>query len=150
MLAEDKGNVSHAVILELVEGVTVNVRAKVFVLAAGAVHTPQIMFNSGIRPRALGHYLCDHPMGNCQVILSPTILHCMKEQYPEVVAQHARDHPDDPVPIPLNDPPPQVCVCLYVCCVCECVRMYMYTYVYAIILVQPARSFPTTLPAPLG
>ena len=130
MLAEDRGSVSHAVILDLVKGVTVNIRAKVFVLAAGAIHTPQIMHNSGIRPRALGHYLSDHPMANCQVVLSPDILHQIKEQYPEPVGQHLKDHPDDPIPIPLDDPPPQVTVCVYasvrvcvsVClCVCVCV-----------------------------
>ena len=108
VLTEDKTSVSEAVILNLAEAVKVTVKAKVFVLAAGAIHTPQIMFNSGLRPKALGHYLCDHPMANCQVVLSPSILHEVRERYPEAVAQHAKEHPDDPVPIPLDDPPPQV------------------------------------------
>ena len=126
VLTEDKSSVTEAVILDLMKAITVNVRAKVFVLAAGAIHTPQIMFNSGLRPRALGHYLCDHPMANCQVVLSHTILHDIREQYPEAVVQHAKEHPDDPVPIPLDDPPPQVSVCACVCvCMCACVCAYM-------------------------
>ena len=108
VLNEDKTHVSEAVIQDLTQAVTVTIKAKVFVLAAGAIHVPQIMFNSGLHPRALGHYLCDHPMANCQVVLSPTILQEIKEQYPEAVAQHTKEHPDDLVPIPLDDPPPQV------------------------------------------
>ena len=114
VLAEDKTSVSEAIILNLAESVTVTIKAKVFVLAAGAIHTPQIMFNSGLRPRALGHYLCDHPMANCQVVLSPSILQEVRERYPEAVAWHAKEHPDDPVPIPLDDPPPQVRNCMWV------------------------------------
>lgn len=32
------------------------------VLAAGSIHTPQLLFASGIRPKALGRYLNDHHM----------------------------------------------------------------------------------------
>lgn len=36
--------------------------ARYVVLAAGSIHTPQLLFASGIRPQALGRYLNDHHM----------------------------------------------------------------------------------------
>jgi pyranose oxidase len=35
--------------------------ARAVVVAADSLHTPQLLFASGIRPRALGHYLNEHP-----------------------------------------------------------------------------------------
>jgi pyranose oxidase len=35
--------------------------ADAVVVAADSLHTPQLLFASGIRPRALGHYLNEHP-----------------------------------------------------------------------------------------
>jgi choline dehydrogenase-like flavoprotein len=40
---------------------TTNVRADTVVVAADSLHTPQLLFASGIRPKALGHYLNEHP-----------------------------------------------------------------------------------------
>lgn len=37
------------------------VRADLVVVAADAIRSPQLLWASGIRPRALGHYLSDHP-----------------------------------------------------------------------------------------
>lgn len=42
-------------------GPTTFVAADIVILAADAIRTPQLLWASGIRPRALGHYLSDHP-----------------------------------------------------------------------------------------
>ena len=63
--SDDGLGISFAVAKDLLEKKRYRVYAKVFVLAAGAVLTPQILFNSGIRPEALGHYLCEQPMAFC-------------------------------------------------------------------------------------
>lgn len=40
---------------------TSRIGADTVVVAADSLHTPQLLFASGIRPRALGHYLNEHP-----------------------------------------------------------------------------------------
>jgi C-glycoside oxidase len=40
---------------------TTDVRAAHVVLACDSLRTPQLLFASGVRPRALGHYLNEHP-----------------------------------------------------------------------------------------
>jgi choline dehydrogenase-like flavoprotein len=42
-------------------GAVTTVRAKYVVIAADSFRTPQLLFASGIRPEALGHYLNEHP-----------------------------------------------------------------------------------------
>lgn len=42
-------------------GKTIKVGAGTIVAAADSLHTPQLLFASGIRPKALGHYLNEHP-----------------------------------------------------------------------------------------
>ncbi|HUO35359.1 MAG TPA: GMC oxidoreductase [Candidatus Acidoferrum sp.] len=42
-------------------GVVTAVRAKYVVIAGDSLRTPQLLFASGIRPKALGHYLNEHP-----------------------------------------------------------------------------------------
>ena len=57
-----EGGVIRAVVLEdLITGDTYEVSAKAVFVAADAFRTPQILWASGIRPTALGHYLNDQP-----------------------------------------------------------------------------------------
>lgn len=42
-------------------GAVTAVRASHVVVAADSLRTPQLLFASGVRPRALGHYLSEHP-----------------------------------------------------------------------------------------
>ena len=86
------------------------VHAEVFVLAGGAILTPQILFNSEIEPEALGHYLCEQPIAFCQIVLKQEIVDSIESrpEWKEKVHQHKSKNPRDPIPIPLEDPTPQV------------------------------------------
>lgn len=85
----------------------------VFVFAAGAVLTPQILFNSEIQPRALGRYLCEQPLCFCQIVLKQNIVDSVVTGWPKQVKEHQEQNPDDPIPIPLDDPTPQVTTYLH-------------------------------------
>ena len=57
VLSSDGKTVDHAVVRDLLRDQVFCVRAQHFVVAGGAILTPQLLFNSGIRPKALGRYL---------------------------------------------------------------------------------------------
>ena len=109
-LSHDGESISYAHVKDLLNKKTYHIHAKVFVLAGGAILTPQILFNSEIEPAALGHYLCEQPMAFCQIVLKQEIVDSIKtsEKWKEEVAQHRVKNPEDPIPIPLDDPTPQV------------------------------------------
>ncbi|KAL0570156.1 Pyranose 2-oxidase [Marasmius crinis-equi] len=79
--------------------------AKAYVITCGAIGTPQILWNSGIRPPALGRHL---------TLLKIVLLREIVDRIPfdprfeERVERHRERHPSDPLPIPFNDPEPQV------------------------------------------
>lgn len=82
------------------------IRAKAFVLACGSIPTPQILWNSHIRPANLGCYLTEQSMAFCQVVLNRSLVESVDPKDPRVVA-HKNKHPNDPLPIPFTDPEPQ-------------------------------------------
>nr|WP_246270770.1 FAD-dependent oxidoreductase [Hongsoonwoonella zoysiae] len=49
------------------------VEARSYVIAGGAIGTPQLLFRSGIRPYALGRYLSYHPLAVCQIVVAPEL-----------------------------------------------------------------------------
>ena len=102
--------VAHAEVRDLLSKKSHYISANTFVIAAGAVLTGQILFNSGIKPTALGHYLCYQPMAYCQVILLQSVVDSIMEhpKWRKMVEEYRETHPDDPVPIPPTDPLPQV------------------------------------------
>ena len=107
---DDGESIWFAIVKDLLEKKRYRVYAKVFVLAGGAILTPQILFNSEIEPEALGHYLCEQPMAFCQIVLKQEIVDSIKShpEWKEKVDQHKAKNPEDPIPIPLEDPTPQV------------------------------------------
>jgi pyranose oxidase len=86
---------------------TIEVNAEVFIVAAGSILTPQILWKSGIRPRALGRYLTEHPMTFCQVVLAAELVEAIHSD-PRFAAKLKDHEQNDPVPIPMHDPPPMV------------------------------------------
>ena len=76
--------------------------ADIVIVAANSFYTPQLLWKSNIRPKALGHYLNDHPMLFCQVVLKKELLAKIGNLW------GAPDPSIDPVPIPKSDPIPNV------------------------------------------
>jgi pyranose oxidase len=99
------GKVSAAVVRDLVSRNEFTIEADTFVVAAGWVHTAQILWNSWIRPPALGRYLTDHTFTACQVVLKPSLVDMI---HGEASEQGHVFEPDDSVPIPMNDPTPHL------------------------------------------
>ena len=56
----DDGAAVGAELLDRVSGAAYEVRARRVVVCGDSLRTPQLLFASGVRPRALGHYLNDH------------------------------------------------------------------------------------------
>ena len=102
--------VTHVLVRDLLAKKDYCIRANTVVLAAGAVLTPQILFNSQIRPAALGHYLCFQPKAFCQVLLLQSVVDSIMDrpEWKQMVEQYRLTHPEDPIPIPPDDPLPQV------------------------------------------
>ncbi|KAK7055210.1 hypothetical protein R3P38DRAFT_2681576 [Favolaschia claudopus] len=108
------------------------IRAKTFVIAAGAVATPQILANSndlGGRPFGgrrdsppsalipnLGRYITEQPMAFCQIVLRQDLVddagnvEGKPEWWKKAVVEHRSKNPDDPLPFPFRDGEPQVTI----------------------------------------
>ncbi|KAG8699223.1 hypothetical protein FRC08_005431 [Ceratobasidium sp. 394] len=97
-----------ALLKSQIDGKTVCVKAQHYVIACGAVGTPQILYNSKIRPWALGRFLAEQSLAFCQVVLKRSIVRRMAEEYPDECKRHASKHPGDKLPIPWGDPEPQL------------------------------------------
>ena len=96
--------------MDLQTGEEICYKAKVFIVAAGAVLTPQLLYASNIRPPALGKYLCEQPMTFCQIVYSTAIINWIRSSTYHEVKQYIEENPNDPVPIPMDDPLPQVII----------------------------------------
>ena len=122
----EPGTIIGAKVQNLMENEVLVIKAKTYVLAAGAVLTPQILFNSGIRPPVLGQYLCEQPMTFCQIVLLQSIVDDIEKRVKRM--KLALNH-DNPIPIPIDDPPPQVCN-LHACVNVNVCIDVMYVYVH--------------------
>ncbi|MEF2978450.1 GMC oxidoreductase [Subtercola sp. YIM 133946] len=86
-----------------------SVKADLVVVAADAFRSPQLLWASGIRPRALGHYLTEHPVVVTTVALDGEKMSRLatEEQLDEELARRALN-PVDPVAavnrIPFSEP----------------------------------------------
>ncbi|PIL28620.1 hypothetical protein GSI_08662 [Ganoderma sinense ZZ0214-1] len=86
--------------------------AKAYVVACGAVGTPQVLYNSGIRPLSLGRHLCEQSIAFCQIILNRSTVEYISAapQFAEKVEKHKKKYPNDPLPLPFDDAEPQVMI----------------------------------------
>lgn len=86
------------------------IHADAFVVAAGWVHTAQILWNSWIHRHensALGNYLTDHTFTACQVILKKEIVEEIGKEA-STAPETAAEAGSDPLPIPMKDPQPHL------------------------------------------
>jgi pyranose oxidase len=85
------------------------VAADLVVVAADAFRSPQLLWASGIRPAALGHYLTEHPVVICTVALDEERMRrfATEQQLDDELARRATN-PADPVAavnrIPFSEP----------------------------------------------
>ncbi|KAG8730336.1 Pyranose 2-oxidase [Ceratobasidium sp. 423] len=93
--------IKSALVRDLRTGKERHIEAKVFIAACGVICTPQLLWNSGIRHKALGRYLTGHSHSFCQVVLRKTLID-------ELRAKNTHPDPNDDIPIPLYDLEPQV------------------------------------------
>jgi pyranose oxidase len=108
--SRDGARIEYAEVQDLMQWRTLHIHANTFVVACSAYLTPQVLYNSGIRPEPLGHYLTEQPMAFCQIVLKQDIVDRIPDNpaFAERVREHRRQHPEDPIPIPHTDPEPQV------------------------------------------
>ena len=103
------GRVSGVTVEDLRSGETYPFDAELVVVAADAFRSPQLLWASGIRPRALGHYLTEHPVVISTVVLSEENMRrfATEEQLAEELERRSAN-PVDPVAavnrIPFSQP----------------------------------------------
>jgi pyranose oxidase len=106
----DRSRIDYAEVQNLLEWRTIRVYANTYVVCCNSYLTPQVLYNSGIRPAPLGHYLTEQPMAFCQIVLRQDIVDGVAEdpRFADRVKAHREQDPRDPIPIPMGDPEPQV------------------------------------------
>ncbi|XP_072017182.1 uncharacterized protein [Amphiura filiformis] len=110
VLTSDGDKIDYAIVRDLQKDQCIRVHANQFVVTAGAILTPQILFNSGIRPKALGHYLSEQPCTFTQVVLKQSLIDGVKNdpRFAQGAAEHKEKYPLDPLPFKFSDPDPQL------------------------------------------
>ena len=83
---------------DAVTGEQTELLADTVVIAADALRTPQLLWSSGVRPKALGHYLTEHPVCFSSIALNAEKLKkfASEEDY-EAERELAKLSPGDPV-----------------------------------------------------
>lgn len=106
----DGGRVEYAEIEDHANWRTIHVEANTFVVACGAVLTPQLLYASDIRSYALGRYLTEQPVAFCQIVLRNDLVNGITSdsRFTGRVKDHQARNPRDPLAIPLDDPDPNV------------------------------------------
>lgn len=104
--------VEYAEVEDLVQFKTYHVEANEFIVACGPVLTPQVLWNSKIRPPALGRYLTEHPMAFTQVVLRQELVDSVYERFkdhPNLKRNLAKDaRTKGAIPFRMRDPAPMV------------------------------------------
>lgn len=107
--SSDGERIEYAEVQDLRTSRTLRVEAEDFIVACNAVGTPQLLWESNIRPEPLGRYLTEQPVAFCQIVLRHSTVEALAsdERFAERIAAHRERSPHDPVPIPHDDPEPQ-------------------------------------------
>ncbi|CAE7218642.1 unnamed protein product [Rhizoctonia solani] len=126
-LRAGSGAIRLALVKDIGNDVYYAIEAKAFVVACGAIGTPQILWNSGFgldeaktnetrELPALGHYLAEQSIAFCQVVLKRELVEDIEDNENlddnhrnRCIAHHAK-FPQDPIHIPFADPEPQVTI----------------------------------------
>jgi pyranose oxidase len=109
-LVTQGGRVEHAIVHDLIRGRELRIHADLFVVAAGSILTPQLLWASGIRDlHALGRYLTEHPLAFTQVVLSERIVDGLRAD-PRFAERVRSVEPDDPIPIPMHEAAPSLMI----------------------------------------
>ncbi|MFC0681563.1 GMC oxidoreductase [Lysobacter korlensis] len=103
------GHITGVLLENAVTGEQQEVEADVVVVAADALRSPQLLWASGIRPEALGHYLTEHPVIFSTVALDAgTMSRFATEQELEDELARRATNPSDPVSgvnrVPFSEP----------------------------------------------
>ncbi|WP_166462772.1 GMC oxidoreductase [Amycolatopsis acidicola] len=102
-LVRDGARVTGAVLSDVRTGDSTGVSASFVVVACDALRTPQLLWASGIRPPALGHYLNDQPQIISFLELDPSRLPLKDSRAEFVTSDDTRDHLTGALWIPLVD-----------------------------------------------
>ena len=107
-IINSEGKVTGAVIEHLPSGRTEKINSKITIVAADAIRTPQLLWASGIRPDALGHYLNDQPQLMCAVTLDDDLVKKAAGDYehlhPANKLQNVNDSTVGVFWVPFHDP----------------------------------------------
>ncbi len=110
VLSSDGSRIEYAEITNLMQWETLHVRANTYIVCCNAYLTPQLLYNSQIRPAPLGRYLTEQPMSFTQIVLKQDHIDAIRSdpRFTDKIKQHQEESPHDPLPIPAGDPEPQV------------------------------------------
>ena len=108
--SKDGTSIQYAEIQNLMEWETIHVKANTYIVACSAYLTPQVLYNSNIRPDALGCYMTEQPMAFTQIVLKQDLVDKIEKdpRFASRVKNHRKESEHDPLPIPEDDPEPQV------------------------------------------
>ncbi|CAE6503880.1 Pyranose 2-oxidase [Rhizoctonia solani] len=127
LIHEGSGTIQGAYIKDLKNDRYIFVKAKFYIVACGAIGTPQVLWNSGFGEYhpcvdaelpALGRYLTEQSLAFCQIVLKSKYVrdidapcsHLISDELKGKCASHHRKYPKDPIHIPFADPEPQVTI----------------------------------------
>jgi len=134
--SNNPGEIVFATVKDLLDNKQYYIVAEKYVLCAGAVLTPGILYNSGIwdqelpalvsrtitpptsppstnqPPHKQGHYMTEQLMSFCQIVLKSSLVNnVINDPYNlgwrKKVEDHKKKYPNDPLPFPFDDPDPQ-------------------------------------------
>ena len=100
----DGPRVTGAELADMVSGDVSIVRPRVVVVAADAVHTPQLLWASGVRPAPLGRYLTEHPLTFAVVAVRDDLVPGYSVSADSDAGQPAADPVSSVICVPFADP----------------------------------------------